>query len=108
MIATKTQHTPGPWRWSDEYQARDLTDTWSLLGKDGYGILSCDGKCNSPLEANKADAHLIAAAPDLLEAIKGILNLLDSGMNGSKALTETLADARAAIAKATGVKGDTA
>ena len=63
-------HTPGPWRWSDDYQSRDLTDTWGLLGKDGYGILSCDGKCNSPQEANAANARLIAAAPDLLAALQ--------------------------------------
>lgn len=62
------KHTPGPWYWSDDYQARDLSDTWSLLGAGGYGILSCDGKPNSPQEVNCADARLIAAAPDYHDA----------------------------------------
>ena len=53
-----SKHTPGPWRWSDEHQARDLSDTWSLIGSDGYWILSCDGKCNSHNELNRADASL--------------------------------------------------
>jgi hypothetical protein len=62
--------TPGPWRWSDAYPARDLSDTYSLIGADGFGILSCDGLCNSPQHLNKADAALIADAPAMLDALE--------------------------------------
>jgi hypothetical protein len=67
------------------------------LGKDGYGILSCDGKCNSPLEVNKADAYLIAAAPDLLEALTDLVCLYSPDSQEAEVIA-----ARAAIAKATG------
>lgn len=73
--------TPGPWYWSDEYQTRDLTDTWSLIGQDNYGIFSCDGKCNSPQEVNSADATVIAALPDLMEALIELLDEAESGIN---------------------------
>ena len=98
-----SKYTPGPWRWSDEHQARDLSDTWSLIGSDGYGILSCDGKCNSPNELNRADASLIAAAPELLEALEELSLLMDDVRNGEYTPDHlTTQPARAAIAKAKG------
>ena len=99
-----SKHTPGPWRWSDEHQARDLSDTWSLIGSDGYGILSCDGKCNSPNELNRADASLIAAAP---ESHASNVELAEIVREMCRALripepVEALARSDAAIAKAKG------
>ena len=62
-------HTPGPWRWSPHYKTMDGRATWTLLGGDGYGILSCDGEENSPQGLNDVlNADLIAAAPDSHEA----------------------------------------
>src|SRR5271165_5079056 len=57
------EHTPGPWRW------------WRVLAVEGVagGIVIADcgpsrsGYCDSETEAN---ARLIAAAPDMLEALK--------------------------------------
>ena len=95
------KHTPGPWRWSDEYSARDLSDTWTLLGSDGHGILSCDGIGNSPQCLNKSDASLIAAAPDILEAL-ALADCLLSGANMNRKVIKQ--KVKAAIAKA---KGDT-
>jgi hypothetical protein len=112
-------HTKGPWRWSDAYQARDLSDTYSLIGADGYGILSCDGLCNSPQHLNKADAALIADAPAMLDALFHLLALaekLEESLDGHfdcRAIDEIEADgdlpeqivkARALIAKHRGVK----
>ena len=96
-----SKHTPGPWYWSHDYKTCDGRATWSLIGSDGYGILSCDGEENSPQGLNDgANARLIAAAPELLEALKAVLaNSLDS-----KGLADAHKQARDAIAKATGGK----
>lgn len=63
-------HTNGPWNWSSRYETSDGRSTWTLLGEGGYGILSCDGEGNSPQGmGDDANARLIAAAPELLEAL---------------------------------------
>ena len=61
----QTQHTPGPWFWKDVKQEGYRY----LVGQSPNGIACCDGM---PGEAN---ARLIAAAPDLYEALIGILNV---------------------------------
>ncbi len=68
---SEAKHTPGPWRWSKDYNTGDGRETWSLIGSYGYGILSCDGVANSPQGlGHTSNANLIAAAPDLLAACK--------------------------------------
>lgn len=94
-----SKHTPGAWKWSDDYQDRRGEKTWSLLGKDGYGILSCDGIGNSPQGlGNDDNARLIAAAPDLLEALWGFYK---TGVVAPPDVWEKAGDA---IVKATGAK----
>lgn len=63
-------HTKGPWRWTNEYPDGNGDKTWSLLGEGGFGILSCDGTANSPQHIRPDDAPLIAAAPNMLEALE--------------------------------------
>lgn len=54
-------------------------------------------------EITEADAHLIAAASDLLEAAKGWINFLDSEVDGTHDYEVSLLDLmRRAIAKAEG------
>jgi hypothetical protein len=72
------QYTPGPWYWSDRYPTRDRLNTWSLIGLDGFGVLSCDGGANCPQNINMADAHLIESAPQLLEALEEALYWLEA------------------------------
>ena len=96
----EAKHTPGPWRWSDVHRASDGGYTWSLIGQGGYGILSCDGEGNSPQGIGDYDnARLIAAAPDLLEALQNLL-AVHEGEGGTRYHAGDIA--RAAIAKATG------
>jgi hypothetical protein len=104
----KTQHTPGPWavrdHWADEgafevYPTRGgepKIGQWSALAEvPEYGP-------NDAPEA-EANARLIAAAPDLLEALELMLENLDAMYVVSPA-SSAHKKARAAIAKATGEK----
>lgn len=73
---SETKFTPRPWRvcngygrvWIDapdtKYSERDREYTRIILGADDYE------DCK---EVRSADAHLIAAAPDLYEALDGLL-----------------------------------
>lgn len=92
------RHTPWPWRWSNEFQTSEGNETWSLLGSDGFGILSCDGAPNSPQNVNPHDARLIAAAPELLEQLRNAVAMLEA-RGARDADTD---DMRAALAKANG------
>jgi len=80
-------HTPGPW----SYNEAGLPSL-SLYGSDNKGLWHM-----SRTDAeNKANCLLIAAAPELLEALQDMLRLADAeGWEG-------FPKARAAIAKATG------
>ena len=91
--------TPGPWEWWTSNSFLRLSSR--ATGKDGGVIDSyamSDG--HTSLSVIKADMALIAAAPDLLEALKSIMELQTRGyvVLGDKC-TEM---ARAAIAKAIG------
>ena len=67
------KHTPGPWEWDGNPCNYDHNEEapwlWQAPWKaeESFQILSGSIKCG-----NKADARLIAAAPELLEALKKI------------------------------------
>jgi len=101
------KHTQGPWYWSDEYQTTSGTETMSLIGNGGFGILSCDGIANSPQYVNSHDAHLIAAAPELLAALEDVLReFVDANQPlsqfDSAIVRKAVEHAQRAIAKARG------
>jgi hypothetical protein len=103
----KPRHTPGPWKWVDKYQSRIGDKTWSLVHDGNFicGVLSCDGETNSPQLCNESDAHLIAAAPDLLEALEMVRDADDDCIKDGIPRWCTDSARRAidqAIAKATG------
>ena len=68
-----SKHTPGPWRAGNVIPTRVYND-------DGWLIASTIEDYEEPLpeperyEAQKADARLIAAAPDLLAALRGMID----------------------------------
>lgn len=80
-------HTPGPWECSG-----------IAIMAGGHCIATCDTEAaNTSDKINKANARLIAAAPDLLALVQEVLSdELASLAPG------TIERARAAIAKATG------
>ncbi len=91
----RAKHTPGPWlqvgAWV-EVERDDIPDICTCNPRDiGQDHLKWNWK------TVHANARLIAAAPDLLEALKDVLPELES-----IGPLEKFERARAAIAKATG------
>jgi hypothetical protein len=90
--------TPGPW------MARQMfSGSWDIAAEDGDGSTIARTK-------DEANARLIAAAPDLLEACADLVQLWQDWAKDSQSLAQPLKrsiemrveDARAAIAKAEG------
>lgn len=75
------KHTPAPWRCHDK---RPNCSGYSIFGNDGqYIAFVGDSDQLSPIDAN---AHLIAAAPELLSELIRLRNIVasykqDSGDN---------------------------
>jgi len=99
MPANDERHTPGPWK---AVEAPYNPKGW-LWVQNGPGALLADVHQNKniPLDARNANARLMAAAPDLLEACKAVLaaHPMPHGINerrGVMAVVET------AVAKALG------
>lgn len=94
-MSTHTKHTPGPWK-------------AQLLNADGVVIRKTNYEINTPEYdvatflgqsapiRKKADALLIAASPDLLDACRVVLPWLES----KGAAKQDIATVRAAIRKA--------
>ena len=88
------KHTPGPWSSTPSVRSFEA-QVWDAAG--AALLFFADGRATGP-EAD-ANAALIAAAPDLLAALKDMLaNYHVLGFNADKRREE----ARAAIAKAEG------
>ena len=95
----KPTHTPGPW----------TVDDISIHGPDGWNV--ANAACRSRTsETQEANARLIAAAPDLLDALRSaascmmLQQVLERG-RGDKTASgwdAPIAQARAAIVKADG------
>lgn len=116
------KYTPGPW--SVPHFATDHTcDCHYVLSGSQHGmgaIATVHSQCeadetavhNEPVDVARANAHLISAAPDLLEALEGMLadlpipptdceyELVQAGCDPTEA--RKIAAAYAAIAKARG------
>lgn len=81
MNATNTnkqKHTPGPWAINGTEQIPDLTDTGTLR----HAVIRSEGERWTALveiedKEGEANARLIAAAPELLEALQMIVARID-------------------------------
>ena len=75
---SETKFTPGPWKWDGDVWDYDYAEEapW-LIGKDNQIILKGEIEC-----ANKASAHLIAAAPELYEFIKDYIEAWENSEAG--------------------------
>ena len=84
-MSEELKHTPGPW----SARLLDQDDAWPCIralqdevyivppGYDGY--YADFGVTGRSYDEARANARLIAAAPDLLEAAKGIIYCIESG-----------------------------
>ena len=91
-----TKHTPGPWKliWHGHGHER-YPFPLAVHTKDGANWVARDGTCT-----READARLIAAAPELLEALKSVVGWIEESEEGEAATQLALY----AIAKAEGSK----
>lgn len=98
FIDMKT-HTDGPWSANLNGLSRDKQDApqWNV-GKTCECLVILPNR--STPEETEANAHLIAAAPDLLAALEDCANWLSRSVRDDD--REMAEDARAAIAKAKG------
>jgi hypothetical protein len=98
-------HTPGPW-------LIDGTTVYALNGEEtnrftcqvqgGHVAFRFDKAVRTSTFEREANARLIAAAPELLEALEGMLRASVTGGIEDAELNALEAKARAAIAKARG------
>lgn len=100
--ANTVGHTPGPWVWRDGVlYGAEPSHLHSIINDDGCKVHRAPiGAAKAPpvdewFKEIAADRHLIAAAPDLLAALKGVVAVADRNSDEFNA-------ARAAIARAEG------
>ncbi len=87
------QHSPGPWKFNnDPGEARTISDARgiSLMGDEQYYPWA---------PSEEADWRLIAAAPELLAALRDLVDVMTGRMEGE---TVALHNALAALLKADG------
>lgn len=112
-METTQKHTPGPWRYQREQHAE--------MGRPSfykYEVYTATGEYGHPATCdNEANARLIAAAPELLEALMGVVGWVECEITGKtyRCVSDATPDeycekcklrekARAAIAKAGGAQ----
>lgn len=98
------KHTPGPWRTAKRFPRRVTTHEGVMIGN---AILANSGRSTFKSESEAgANARLISAAPDLLEALKDLRTRFHRACitlgSDPEYVALTTPDADAAIAKAEG------
>ena len=94
-----SKHTPGPWQ-IDWYICREKgKELWRVPRSIGPACADHDHWAGNHIAVDAPDARLIAAAPELLEALQELMVAAD---RVSAEPVTWLGKARAAIAKATG------
>lgn len=94
-----SKHTPGPWTWGDDY--------WGLYGSGPDNEVLSDATYENMWlsfgNKREANGRLIAAAPDMLAALREIAaTVVYAPEGGHEEVAECVRIARCAIAKATG------
>ena len=78
------QHTPGPWTYQySPYTTQDGKDI-PAFEIHGEGEKVCDTVEDQPIEAQEANARLIVAAPELLEALQQCERLMRENRRSKK------------------------
>lgn len=84
---SETKHTPGPWHYTQQDQQVHLPGDHSKSIADirGWGWIQ---KLPNPEEIQDANGKLIAAAPELLEALIAAQNLIEKFRLKQKTTTQ--------------------
>ena len=91
-----SKHTPGPWILKF---GKGILHDYIIRGPNGWPVACFEHYKQATKKETKANARLIAAAPELLEALERLM--VECDLVSDNAL-EAYTKARAAIAKATG------
>lgn len=97
-------HSPGPWQ-LQEWTVRDsdgAIEGGGLQVVDANGHTITAGTYEGSTDTEEADARLIAAAPDMLQALRRAVLALAFAAESSAAMRDDYNAVSAAIAKATG------
>lgn len=99
----EAKHTPGPWQTDrNNVHSGQIATVHHCLNNDWVEIWSPDAFAETE-EMQEANARLIAAAPELLDALEDLVSFMNLAPELANYDIEVeLEDARAAIAKATG------
>jgi hypothetical protein len=98
---TQVKHTPGPWRARKRVHSHKMRVWSSRDGHANYGVKPGD-KIVADVDL-ASNAYLIAAAPDLLEALEDAMDAWETHCKSGDSMQGCWeSDARAAIAKAKG------
>lgn len=93
-VSANTKHTPGPW-------SINPADPREIIAADEVLVI-----CRTPATLHQKRAEfnskLLAAAPDLLEALRDMTRIASAASNGITGNQPRIARAQAAIAKAIG------
>lgn len=84
-LETKLKHTPAPWKWGKPLDALNPSSPWPMLQSDDpdAGWIAMTADPDGP------DARLIAAAPDLLDALMHVVALLHATHNALGEFVQT-------------------
>jgi hypothetical protein len=95
---TQTAHTPGPWRVFDAFTDLEIV-TDRPTANETESIVQFKGQPNA-----NANARLMAAAPELFDALEDFFNIMHDYQSSVRKgyVTHAMDMARAAIAKAKG------
>ena len=95
------KHTPGPWRLNENnnWKTNPFSVTVRKFGVHGTTIANIPTRMTVPPQEQQANARLIAAAPDLLEALQ---TLPQGPLYTDDEINLWVEKASAAIDKATG------
>jgi hypothetical protein len=101
-----SKHTPGPWLMArNDCHSGGMATIHHCINNDWIEIWTdkwcCEGE-DLTEERMEANAMLMLAAPDLLEALEGLLHAYEDPGNAGSTHDDKVAAARSSIAKARG------
>ena len=103
-MSDKPTHTPGPWTFTEGRQERREASTVHRADDKEFAIalVTCEWMNEQQRLEDIANAHLIAAAPELLEALRDLECEASAELEPTTSVNAAILTARAALAKAEG------